>query len=158
VNLLVIFLAMTVGALALDFIWISFVANDFYLRAFADFGRISADGKFEPILWSAGLVYLLIPLAVLVFVVAPSRKENLVATIAKGALLGFCIYGVYDFTNLATLRSWSLLTSVVDITWGTFLCATVSALGKSLIDRRALADHSAHGPAQRANARNNSAS
>jgi uncharacterized membrane protein len=144
VNLFVIFLAMTVGALALDFIWISFVANDFYLKAFADFGRISADGKFEPILWSAGLVYLLIPLAALVFVVAPSQKESLAATIAKGALLGFCIYGVYDFTNLATIRNWSLLTTVVDISWGTFLCATVSAIGKTLIDRRTLSDHVAN--------------
>jgi uncharacterized membrane protein len=44
---------------------------------------------------------------------------------AYGALLGFVVYGVYDFTNLATLRHYPVKLAIVDVAWGTF----ASALG-----------------------------
>jgi len=48
--------------------------------------------------------------------------------ILHGAALGFTVYGVYDFTNLATLRGWSILVNLVDLMWGTLLCATACAI------------------------------
>jgi uncharacterized membrane protein len=35
----------------------------------------------------------------------------------------------YDLTNLATLKDWPLIISLVDIAWGTFLTSVVSASG-----------------------------
>jgi uncharacterized membrane protein len=36
-------------------------------------------------------------------------------------LIGLVIYGVYDMTNLAIFKNWSVLNSILDITWGAFL-------------------------------------
>ena len=44
----------------------------------------------------------------------------------QGAFFGLIAYATYDLTNLATLRDWPVLVTVVDITWGTVLGTLVS--------------------------------
>jgi len=36
-------------------------------------------------------------------------------------LLGFCIYGVFDFTNVAIFKKYKYVPSVVDMFWGGIL-------------------------------------
>ncbi len=43
-------------------------------------------------------------------------------------LLGFCIYGIYDFTNLATIKKWPIFLVMIDVTWGAFLFSSVHYL------------------------------
>ena len=43
-----------------------------------------------------------------------------------GALFGLITYATYDLTNLATLKDWPLVVTVVDLIWGTVLTASVS--------------------------------
>ena len=45
-----------------------------------------------------------------------------------GALLGLICYATYDLTNLATLKDWPLVVTVVDLVWGTLLGGTVSVI------------------------------
>lgn len=45
-----------------------------------------------------------------------------------GALLGFVIYGTYDFTTAAVLPRFPASLAAVDIVWGTLLCGIVSLL------------------------------
>lgn len=126
--------AIVVVALILDYIWIAKIAQPFYLQAFQGFGRI-VDGQFVPILWAAAVVYLIIPAAVYVFVVLSSGEQSYGLTLVKGAFLGFCLYGVYDFTNLATIQNWTPRLSLIDVSWGIFLCAALSVFGKFLLER-----------------------
>lgn len=42
-------------------------------------------------------------------------------TYKEAFLLGFITYGVYDFTNLATLKNWNLEIALVDTLWGGIL-------------------------------------
>ena len=44
----------------------------------------------------------------------------------KAALLGLLVYGVYDMTNLATLRGWTLEFSIADMLWGMVVMALVT--------------------------------
>lgn len=44
-------------------------------------------------------------------------------SVQEAALLGFIIYGVYEFTNLALIKNWFLFTALIDTTWGTILFA-----------------------------------
>ena len=37
------------------------------------------------------------------------------------AILGMVIYGVYEFTNLALLKNWSIFISILDTVWGSIL-------------------------------------
>ena len=45
-----------------------------------------------------------------------------------GALSGFIVYGVYNFTNYATLTHYTLKLSILDTMWGTLALGIVSAL------------------------------
>lgn len=76
---------------------------------------------------AAGVFYLLFVGALLYFVVDPAvgiRETRNV--IMRGALFGLVTYATYDLTNLATLRDWPVLVTVVDLIWGTVLTAATS--------------------------------
>jgi uncharacterized membrane protein len=45
------------------------------------------------------------------------------------ALFGLITYGTYDLTNLATLKDWPALLSIVDMLWGTVLTVAVGCIG-----------------------------
>jgi uncharacterized membrane protein len=48
---------------------------------------------------------------------------------AKDAfLLGMGIYGVYEFTNLATLSNWPLSLVIMDTLWGGVLFASATCM------------------------------
>lgn len=52
-----------------------------------------------------------------------------------GALLGLFAYGTYDLTNLATLKTWSLKLSLIDMAWGMFVSAGSSAVACAVASR-----------------------
>lgn len=39
----------------------------------------------------------------------------------KAAILGFAIYGTYEFTNMTTFKNWDLNVLIIDIFWGIFV-------------------------------------
>ena len=49
-------------------------------------------------------------------------------SVQEAALLGFIIYGVYEFTNLALFKNWLILTAIIDTTWGTILFALTTLI------------------------------
>lgn len=109
--------------LAIDFTWILVIAKSFYNEQLSGFVR----PEIAP-LWSALSAWALIPLGIVLFVnqISKNNKQSLI----YGALFGFILYGVYDFTNYATLANFTLTMLVVDILWGTFLCSISSLLLK----------------------------
>ena len=42
-------------------------------------------------------------------------------SVMDAALLGFVIYGVYEFTNKTIIAEWTYFTAIVDVIWGTIL-------------------------------------
>jgi len=84
----------------------------------------------------AVVFYLIYPIGLLVFAVAPSlRSGALLPAAIYGALFGVLAYGTYDLTNFATLKNWTLQITIADMVWGAFASATVSVLA-SYIARR----------------------
>ena len=70
---------------------------------------------------------------VVVFVVRPALVGGApLQALFYGALLGLISYATYDLTNLATLKDWPLLVTIVDLIWGTFLGGIVSFLSALL--------------------------
>jgi uncharacterized membrane protein len=82
----------------------------------------------EPYLPAAALFYLLFPLflAWFAFVEAPDR-DSAWSVAGRGALFGLVTYGTYELTNWATLRDWPGTIVLVDLGWGTALCAVSAA-------------------------------
>jgi len=62
-----------------------------------------------------------------VFVVVPGVEEgSLQMTLIRAALFGLITYATYDLTNLATIKDWPIIVTVVDMIWGTVLSTLVS--------------------------------
>ena len=119
-----IYVAALVGFLAIDMLWLGVVARGFYRR---HLGFLFAD---QVNWWAAFSFYLLFVAGVLVFAVAPALQAgSLTRALLLGGLLGLLTYGTYDLTNLATVKGWPLLVTLVDLAWGTVLTAAVSGIG-----------------------------
>ncbi|MBX3507933.1 DUF2177 family protein [Parvibaculum sp.] len=112
--------------LAIDYVWLAFIAKDFYARSI---GHLMRD---VPDLGAAAGFYLIYVAGVVFFAVLPA--ESWKGAVFRGALLGLLAYGTYDMTNLATLKGWPWKMAAVDMAWGTFLTAT-AALGGYLAIR-----------------------
>jgi uncharacterized membrane protein len=107
--------------LAIDFVWLGLIAKNFY---FKELGTL----KKQNINWiSAILVYVILALGIYVFVLS-NFSLSFQQSIIFGALFGFVVYSVYDFTNFATLSKYSLKLTIVDILWGTILCGLTSGI------------------------------
>ena len=67
---------------------------------------------------------------VLVFAVEPGLKaHSLRKAVLLGGFFGLITYATYDLTNLATLKNWPWIVTLVDMAWGTLLTAAVSCAG-----------------------------
>lgn len=107
--------------LGVDAFWLGLVAPKFYR---SQIGHLMADKANLP----AALIFYLLFVGVLVyFVVAPGLGMPMRDVILRGALFGLVTYATYDLTNLATLRDWPILVTVVDLIWGMFLTAVTAA-------------------------------
>lgn len=106
---------------AIDMIWLGYVARNFY--------KEQLHSLLSPqVNWTAAfLFYFIYIVGILIFAVRPGLEAGALAKACLfGALFGFFTYATYDLTNLATLRDWPILVTVVDIAWGTVLCTLVS--------------------------------
>ena len=115
--------------LVIDFLWLGVVAGRFYRQHLA---HLLADGVNWP---AAVLFYLSFAGGLVFFAVGPALEAgSAMRALPRGALFGFFAYATYDLTNLATLKSWSVPVSLIDMAWGTVLtgvtatAATLAAL------------------------------
>lgn len=118
-----IFLIALVVFLIIDAIWLLGISRELYQRAIGFLMPEKVD------LFAAMGAYILLAIGLTVFVIAPGIRAGLsLWHIALfGALFGFVAYGIYDFTNLATIKGWPLWISLVDMGWGTFVSGLTSA-------------------------------
>lgn len=106
--------------LLLDAVWLGVLMNAFYRHQLAPIVRLS-DGGIAPNWAGAGVVYVLLGLGLAVFVGPKASSAGSAAV--YGGLFGLVVYGVYDFTNFATLRQWPLVVAMVDVGWGIAISA-----------------------------------
>ena len=50
------------------------------------------------------------------------------ASVTDAFLLGFVIYGIYEFTNMALFKDWRWTTAILDTIWGGILFSLVTYL------------------------------
>lgn len=109
--------------LALDLVWLTLVAPGLYDHflgdLLADSPNVAAAVVFYAI-FVAGLVY---------FVIAPAVEQQSVRTaLVRGAAFGLVTYATWDLTSLAVIEGFPVGIVPIDMAWGTFLAASVSAL------------------------------
>ncbi len=122
VRLSVTYLVTLIGFLAIDALWLGLIAPNFYKK------QIDHLLAAKPNLWAALVFYLIFVLGLLIFVIIPAHQaQNITQALILGAAFGFITYATYDLTNLATLKDWPILITLIDLSWGTFL-GTITAL------------------------------
>lgn len=67
-------------------------------------------------------MFYLLFIAGMVFFVT-GREGTVMQAVMRGAFFGLICYATYDLTNLATIKDWPVLVTVVDMCWGTILGA-----------------------------------
>ena len=99
-----------------------------YLMATKDmFGKIVRDiqiSSLELRIYSTLLCYFCLATIIYYFIIF--KKESLTTS----AILGALVYGVFDFTNHAIFKKWTLSIALMDVAWGAILFASVSYLVK----------------------------
>lgn len=120
------YVATAISFLALDFVWLGFVAKSFYRE---EIGPLLLE-KFN--MAAAVGFYLIFVVGIVIFAVLPAVQAGSWKTaLFYGALFGFFTYATYDMTNLATLKGWSPIVTIVDIAWGTALTGVAAVVGYS---------------------------
>jgi uncharacterized membrane protein len=106
---------------ALDMVWLGLVAKNFYANQIGFLMKPNIN-------WVAAIVfYLLFIIGLVVFVITPAlEKGSWTNALLFGALFGLITYATYDLTNLATLKDWPILVTIVDLIWGAVLAGSVS--------------------------------
>jgi len=109
--------------LAIDMVWLTLVAKNFYAKYI---GYLMAK---NPILWAALVFYLIFITGLIFFVITPALDKKMwTHALLAGLFFGLVTYATYDLTNLATVKDWPLIVTIVDLIWGMFVSATVSVV------------------------------
>jgi len=109
-----LFLVALVSFGLLDSVWLGLIMSTFYKTQLSLLARMSGN-KLAPLWGPAMVVYVLLAVGIVAFVIPRNGAD---ASMARGALFGLVVYGVYDLTNLSTLRGWPIVLTAVDIAWG----------------------------------------
>lgn len=68
------------------------------------------------------ICYILLIVGINYFIIKPHKS------VSDAFLLGIIIYGVYETTNYALLKNWSIVTVIIDTLWGGLLFASTTYL------------------------------
>ena len=118
------YIASLASFLLIDAVWLGLIAKDF-------FGKHLSHILAEDInIFAALLFYIFYAGGIVFFAVKPAlADQNIMIAVGYGAFLGLLSYGAYDLTNLATVRNWPMIVTIVDLCWGTALTAACAAAG-----------------------------
>ena len=130
----VIILGVFFCLLMLDSLWFAVSLKGLYHPIFIRIEHRKKDSKMFFRMVPAIITWLLLAIGMYTFVLSDyftnftnstklinhekQKKLNLQSLLMKGALFGLITYGVYNFTNYATLQQYPLGLALVDTLWG----------------------------------------
>jgi uncharacterized membrane protein len=115
---------LTLGVfLGIDSVWLLTMNKNFYGKYL---GHLMAE---KPNLLIAFGFYLINVVGMMILVINPALKDNSWNKLLIGAMVyGLCTYATYDMTNMATLKNWPTIVTIVDMIWGVTLTTAVSSV------------------------------
>ena len=124
------FIAAGLTFTILDYVWLAKIMKGFYLEKLMPFIEIK-NGSLVVNMYGVAIFYVLALFTTYWFAVRLATDN--IGALLSGALLGFCMYAFYDFTNYATLKSYPLSLALVDTAWGTVLVGCVAFVMYSVL-------------------------
>jgi uncharacterized membrane protein len=109
--------------LGIDFAWLTLIAKNFYAK---QIGYLMAK---NPNIFAALIFYLIFIAGLIFFVISPALDKRMwTYALFAGAFFGLVTYATYDLTNLATVKDWPIVVTIIDLIWGTVVAAAVSVI------------------------------
>lgn len=107
--------------LTIDFVWLTMVAKNIYANQLGFLMTANVN-------WAAAILfYLLFCAGIVTFVIMPSLEQHSSKKCLQlGLLFGLISYATYDLTNLATIKNWPLMITIIDLIWGSLVTATTA--------------------------------
>tara|TARA_B100001769_G_C21998403_1_gene536564 strand:+ start:525 stop:923 length:399 start_codon:yes stop_codon:yes gene_type:complete len=118
-----LFLTSFLTFLILDAIWLGIIAKGFYAKHLAMYLA-------DEVIWSSAFIfYIIFNIGLLIFVILPAIEKNSYITLVFYSLLyGLVTFATYDLTNLATIKEWPAVVTLVDIAYGMFVAFSASSI------------------------------
>ena len=105
-------LASAIIFVVIDFIYLNLI-KDFFSKQI----KSVQGSEIKVNLLGALLCYIFLIIGINYFIIKPRKS------IQDAFLLGLVIYGVYETTNYALFKNWSIVTVIMDTLWGGILFA-----------------------------------
>jgi uncharacterized membrane protein len=118
-----LFITAILTILFLDYIWIGIIYKNKYINTIMSVQGTELNVRYG----SAIVVYLAIATMIIVWVlprveaVTKNKSDLMMNSFKYGGLLGGLSYAIFNFTNNAIFKNWTLETAIVDTLWGAFL-------------------------------------
>ena len=110
-----LFLISAILIITIDYIYLNSI-RDFFSRQIQDV----QGSKMKLNYLGAALCYLFLITGINYFIIKPRKS------VSDAFLLGIVIYGVYETTNYALFKNWSIWTVIIDTLWGGILFASTT--------------------------------
>ena len=110
-------LASAIIFVSIDFIYLNLIKDYFNNQI-----KSVQGSQMNVNLFGAVLCYIFLIVGINYFIIKPKKS------VSEAFLLGIVIYGVYETTNYALFKNWSILTVIIDTLWGGILFASTTYL------------------------------
>ncbi len=108
---------------ALDLVWFTLIAGDWYRS------NLSPLLREDFVIWPWAVFYLIYGGVIFVLAVVANREKPLYYAGIDGALLGLASYGAYNLTNYSVLDGFTVSVALVDWGWGICLSSASAMAG-----------------------------
>lgn len=115
-QIIMVYLLSSGFCIALDIVWLKIMKN-FYFEHLTHLAKATSNGSITVNIPFAVCVWLILTLGIAFFVITPLPSLPTFYDALRGALFGLLVYSIYNLTNAATLKDWSLMMVFVDSAW-----------------------------------------
>jgi uncharacterized membrane protein len=103
---------------AVDAVYLYIIGKPVFEKAVYAIQKTKLDVSMPP----AVFTYVLMAVILNYFIISVNKSPF------DAFILGFCTYGIFDFTNLAIFKNYNFKTAIIDTLWGAILFFLVTLL------------------------------
>lgn len=112
------FIVSSILLVLVDAVYLYFIGKPVFEKVVFAIQKTKLDAKMPP----AVFTYVLMAVILNYFIISVNKSPF------DAFILGFCTYGIFDFTNLAIFKNYNFKTAIIDTLWGAILFFIVTFL------------------------------
>ena len=112
------FIVSSVLMIIIDTVYLYFIGKSVFDKTVAAIQNSSLVVNIPPAIFT----YILMAILLNYFIISVNKSAF------DAFILGFCAYGIFDFTNMAIFKKYNLKTAITDTLWGAILFFSVTTI------------------------------